>query len=71
MAATWKIHPNLRVTYRDPRAKDGIEQELGQPSNPGATKFDDIIAWAAREGDGGDLLMTSKGLFFLQGGAAA
>jgi len=69
--ATWTIYNNLRVTYHHPKAENGVIQELGSPKNPDVTKFDDILAWAAREGDGGDIVLTTMGAYFLQAKAIA
>jgi len=69
--ATWTVYNNLRVTYHHPKAQNGCVQELGHPTDPSKTKLDDILAWAAREGDGGDVIFTAKGVYFLQAQAEA
>jgi hypothetical protein len=67
--ATWRIYQDLRTTYTDPRAMEGAVQDCGKPENPGACMFEDILDWAARTGDRGDFIYTSRGLFFVQGAA--
>jgi len=69
--ATWRIYHDLRTQYRDPRVQDGAWQDCGKPTNPGVCKFDDVLDWATRQGDPGDIIHSSKGLFFVQGGASA
>jgi hypothetical protein len=64
--AMWRIYPDLRVTYQDPRVQDGAEQSCGKPDNA-VCQFEDVLAWAAREGDAGDVMRTSRGVFFVQG----
>jgi hypothetical protein len=68
--ATWRIHSSLHVEYRDPRVQDGNWQDCGRPVNKDICKFEDILAWAAKEGNQGDLVQSSRGFFFVQGAPA-
>jgi hypothetical protein len=66
--ATWRIYDNLRATYHDPRAAGGEVQDLGKARD---ATFEDVLAWAVRQGHPGDVFATSRGCFHFQSEAQA